>query len=188
MSGTSTPFGLIPTYHPSGILRPKAYKGGIASGLALPIFKYGPVLLATTGVLSPAGATGAFLGSFAGVEYTDATGRRLHSPGWIANTAASDIVAYVWEWPDMIWRIQANGSLPLTSRGDSANFVNPNTGNATTLFSTTQISTALAGAGNTAQLQIVDAFEAIDNLFGDAFTTVLVKIAQPQRAAPFVAV
>ena len=191
MSATSAPYGLIPTYHPSGIIRPKAYKAGILTGLATSIFKYSPVLMQTTGFLTIAGGTGKFLGSFAGVEYTDATGRRLHSPGWVSGTTATDITAYVWEDPDMIFRIQSDGSLAQSSRGDEANFANVGTGNATTLFSTAQISSALAGVGVQAQLQIVDKFEsnlAGGNDFGDAFTDVLVKIAQPQRAAAFVAI
>ena len=188
MSQTSTPYGLIPTYHPSGILRPKAFSGGITSGLATALFKYSPVLMQTNGTLTIAGATGAFLGSFAGSEFTDANGRRQFSPGWIAGTVATDIIAYVWMWPDMIFRIQANGSLALTSRGDEANFANVGTGNATTLYSTAQISTTLAGAGVTAQMQIIDKYNSQQlggNEFGDPFTDVLVKISQPQLARDY---
>ena len=187
MSATSAPYGLIPTYHPSGIIRPKAYSGGILSGLATALFKYTPILMQTTGFLTVAGATGAFLGSFAGVEYTDATGRRQHSPGWISGTVATNIIAYVWQDPGIIYRMQANGSLAQSSRGDEANFANVGTGNATTLYSTAQVG-ALVGVGVQGQVQVIDKFESISNDFGDAFTDVLVKISQSQINAPYVAI
>jgi hypothetical protein len=194
MSQVSAPYGLIPTYHPSGIIRPAFYGRGIVSGLAANLFKYAPVLLQTDGTLTVAGATGAFLGSFAGCSFTDAFGRRQHSPAWISGTVGTNIEAWVWDDQETRFRIQATGPLPLSARGDEANLVGPGTGNATTLYSTAQISTVLAGAGVQAQLRIIDKYETVFNDWSDsdpvagAFTDLIVKIAQSQLAAPFVAV
>ena len=77
MSATSTPFGLRPSFHPSGLDRAVALAGGIASGYNTGILKGQPVALDTSGNIIAATAGSAFQGAFAGHEFTDTTGRRL---------------------------------------------------------------------------------------------------------------
>jgi hypothetical protein len=82
MSSTSAPFGLRPAFHPSGLDRAQALANGITSGYASNILKGQPVQYGTTansgtlGTIIAAGTTGAIAGAFAGVEFTDTTGRR----------------------------------------------------------------------------------------------------------------
>ena len=81
MSSTSAPFGLRPAFHPSGLDRAQALAGGIPSGFATTIYKGQPVRYQTTviggtiGTITPAATTGAWVGAFSGVEFTDKIGR-----------------------------------------------------------------------------------------------------------------
>ena len=87
MSAVNAPFGLRPAFHPSGLDRAQALANGIASAYATDILKGQPVKLNTSGVLVVAAASDAFQGAFAGVEFTDTTGRRRVSNYWPASTA-----------------------------------------------------------------------------------------------------
>jgi hypothetical protein len=82
MSLTSAPFGLRPAFHPSGLDRAQALANGIVSGYATDILKGAPVRYNSTagtsvaaGTITNAAASGAWSGAFAGVEFTDTTGR-----------------------------------------------------------------------------------------------------------------
>ena len=83
MSATSAPFGLRPAFHPSGLDRAQALAGGIASAYGSDILKGQPVKYnpsAGTIVIATVGAV--YSGAFAGVEWTDTTGRRRISNYW----------------------------------------------------------------------------------------------------------
>lgn len=188
MAAVAAPYGLIPHYHPSGIIRPSVYGRGILSGFVTSLFKHTPIALQADGTIGLPGVGLELLGSFAGVEFTDAFGRRQHSPGWVAGTVATAIVAYVWDDPEITYRIQANGGVSLAARGDNADFVNPGAGNTTTLYSTAAISIV---TGATGQLRVYDKVESVNNDWFDsdpvsgAFTDLVVKIAESQLAADF---
>ena len=66
MSATSAPFGLRPSFHPSGLDRAVALAGGIASGYNTGILKGQPVALDTSGNIIAATAGSAYQGAFAG--------------------------------------------------------------------------------------------------------------------------
>ena len=128
MSATSAPFGLRPAFHPSGLDRAQALAGGIASGYTSDILKGQAVkYVAATGNIQPVTATtDDFSGAFAGVEWTDTTGRRRVSNYWPANTAyqTGSCVAYFYNDPNIIYEIQADGSVAQTSIGADANLSN----------------------------------------------------------------
>ena len=184
MSATSAPFGLRPAFHPSGLDRAQALAGGITSTYSSNIFKGQPVLYsASAGVIIPVTTTGAWSGAFAGVEWTDTTGRRRVSNYWPASTAGTAIVAYFYNDLNIVYEIQANGSLDQTSVGDQANLSNTTSGSNTTGLSQCPLSTTLAGAGNTAQMLIRDLAPYPDNAWGDAYTVVRVTINKSQYNA-----
>ena len=87
MSSSNAPFGLRPAFHPSGLDRAQALANGIASAYGTDILKGQPVKLNSSGNLVVAAAGDAFQGAFAGVEWTDTTGRRRVSNYWPASTA-----------------------------------------------------------------------------------------------------
>ena len=182
MSATSAPFGLRPAFHPSGLDRAQALAGGILSGYTSDILKGQPVKLNSSGQLNVAAAGDSFQGAFAGVEWTDTTGRRRVSNYWPASTSyvAGSCVAYFYNDPNIVYEIQAAGSLAQTAIGDMADLSNTTDGSTTTGLSQCTLSTSLAGAGNSAQMLIRDLAPYPDNAWGDAYTIVRVTINESQ--------
>lgn len=194
---TLAPFGLRPTYHPSGRAVATAYPGGITTGYAVSIYRNTPVYLDTdlaTSQIRVAAASGAdFIGSFAGVEYTDGQGRRIYTPFWVASTAATDITAYVYDNPVTVYEAQADGSLAQTSIGDQANFsltsgYTVGAGNTTTGNSSCALSTTLAGAGVQGMVRIINKSFIVGNDWGDTYTRVWVQLARNQYVSNKVAI
>ena len=185
MSATNAPFGLRPAFHPSGLDRAQALANGIASAYSTDILKGQPVKLNTSGVLVVAAAGDTFQGAFAGVQWTDTTGRFRVSNYWPANTAfvTGSCVAYYYADPAIVYEIQAAGSLAQTSVGDQADLSNTTAGSTTTGLSQCTLSTSLAGSGSTAQMKIVDLAPYPDNAWGDAYTIVRVQINKSQNQA-----
>lgn len=188
MSTLSQPFGLRPVRHPTGLVRATVYPGGISTGYASDLFFQAPVIWETSGYLAVAGTTGSILGSFAGVQWTDATGLPRISQNWPALTAGTEITAYVNDAPGTRYYIQANGSVAASAVYDQANLVNPTTGNSITGMSTAAMNSTLRGAGNTGQLRIMGLALLADNDWGDTYTVVEVEIAAHQLVAQVAAV
>jgi hypothetical protein len=184
MSATNAPFGLRPAFHPSGLDRAQALANGITSGYSSSILKGQPVKYVTGGVIQPAAAGDAFVGAFAGVEFTDTTGRRRVSNYWPASTAyqTGSCVAYFYADQNIVYEIQADGSLAQTSLGDEADLSNVTAGSTTTGLSQCTLSTTLVGAGNSAQCRIIDIAPYPDNDWGDAYTIVRINISEYQFA------
>lgn len=185
MSSTNAPFGMRPAYHPSGLDRATALAGGIASAYNTDILKGSPVKLDTGGTIVVAAAGDSFLGAFAGVEWTDTTGRRRVSNYWPANTAyqAGSCIAYYYDDPRIVYEIQAAGSLAQTAVGDMADLSNTTAGSTVTGLSQCTLSTTLVGAGSSAGMRIVDLAPYPDNAWGDAYTVVRAVINESQYQA-----
>ena len=197
MSSTSTPFGLRPAFHPSGLDRAQALANGIVSGYASAILKGQPVQYGTTansgtiGTILPATTSGAIAGAFAGVEWTDTTGRRRVSNYWPASTAyqAGSCVAYFYNDNNIVYEIQADGPMAQTTIGNEFPFSNITAGSTTTGLSQCTLNAAGAvGNGVQGQLRVVDLSQNVDNAWGDAFTVVRVVVSQSQFFGAFTAV
>jgi hypothetical protein len=182
MSATSAPFGLRPAFHPSGLDRAQALAGGIVSGYTSDILKGQAVKYVTGGVIQPVTSTEAFVGAFDGVEWTDTTGRRRVSNYWPANTAyqTGSCVAYFYADQQIVYEIQADGSLAQSSIGDEADLSNLAAGSNVTGLSQATLSTTLAGAGNTKQMRILDLAPYPGNAWGDSYTIVRANISNYQ--------
>ena len=190
MSATNAPFGLRPAFHPSGLDRAQALAGGITSGFTSNILKGQAVkYVAASGVIQPVTGTEAFAGAFAGVEFTDTTGRRRVSNYWPASTAyqAGSCVAYFYNDQNIVYEIQADGIVAQTSVGLEANLTTANltAGSTTTGLSQATLSSTIQSTGVQAQMQIVDLAPLVDNAWGDSFTVVRAIVARPQVAAIF---
>jgi hypothetical protein len=185
MSATSAPFGFRPVFHPSGLDRAVALAGGIASGYNTGILKNQPVALNSSGVLIIATAGSAFQGSFAGVEYTDASGRRQINNQWPANTAyqAGSCIAYYYSDPLIVYEVQADATLAQTSIGDQANMSNATAGSTFTGLSAATLSNSLAGSSAVGDFRILDIAPYADNAWGDAFPIVRVQVSRSQFVA-----
>lgn len=184
MSATNAPFGLRPAYHPSGLDRATALADGILSTYSTDILKGQPVKMATTGVIQVAAAGDAFLGAFSGVEFTDTTGRRRVSNYWPASTAyqTGSCIAYYYDDPNIVYEIQADGSLAQTSIGAESDLSATTAGSTTTGLSQCTISTSVVAAGSGAQMRIINLAPYPGNAWGDSFTIVRATVAKHQYA------
>lgn len=194
MSATNAPFGLRPAFHPSGLDRAQALANGIqavstsgnvSAGYATNILKGQPVKMDTGGYIVVAAAGDSFLGAFAGVEWTDSTGRRRVSNYWPANESfqVGSVVAYFYNDPNIVYEIQADGTLAQTSIGAEADLSNTTAGSTTTGLSQCTLSSTLAGAGNSAQMRIIDIAPYADNAWGDDYVIVRAIINESQYQA-----
>jgi hypothetical protein len=189
MSSTSAPFGLRPAFHPSGLDRAQALANGIPSAYNTAILKGQPVRYQTTaiggtlGTILPATTSGAWVGAFAGVEWTDTTGRRRVSNYWPANTAyiTGSCVAYFYNDQNIVYEIQASASMAQTTIGNEYNFSNVTAGSTTTGLSAATLDAASAvGSGVQGQMRVVDLAPYVDNEWGDTYTIVRVVCANSQ--------
>ena len=194
MSSTNAPFGLRPAFHPSGLDRAQALAGGITSGYATQILKGQPVAYsASNGVIVPITANStnaAWSGAFAGVQWTDTTGRARVSNYWPANTAytAGTCVAYFYNDNNIVYEIQADGSMAQTTIGNEYLFTNVTNGSSTTGLSQATLGASTAvGNATQGQMRVVDLAPYVDNAWGDAYTIVRVVNSNSQMFGAFTA-
>lgn len=188
MSATSAPFGLRPAYFPTGLERAQALANGITSGYATNILKgqavqYSPNAGVILPVLDTTTNSGLVSGAFAGVEFTDTTGRRRVSNYWPASTTGTEIVAYFYNDQQIVYEIQTDATMAQTSIGNEANLSNFTAGSTTTGLSRMTLSASLVGSGSAAQFRIVDLAPYPDNNWGDPFVIVRVQVSKPQFVA-----
>lgn len=107
MANANSPNGFTPIRHKTGgQLSTNPYS--IASAYNTDIGAGDPVQLTGTGkniALSEA-TNEDNIGVFAGCEYTDASGQRQWSERWPANTVATNIIAYVYDDPFIVYEAQ----------------------------------------------------------------------------------
>ena len=209
MSSTSAPFGLRPAFFPTGLERAQVLANGIPSGYGSNILKGQPVSYGqsansgTNGTIVPSQApasnaattlTGQYTvtGSFQGVEFTDTTGRRRVSNYWPASTttlSGSTTNAYFYNDLNIIYEIQADGSMAQTSVGGEYLFTNITAGSTTTGLSAATLGSATAVSnGNQGQMRVVDLCQNVDNAWGDAYTIVRVQLSGTQFYGQFPAI
>lgn len=183
MSSTSAPFGLRPAYHPSGVVRPAIQT--ILTGYASNILQNQPVKIVPSstgeGTIAAAAIGDRFIGSFQGVEFTDADGRRRVSNKWTASTAATDIVAYVTRDPAIVYEIQSNATVAQTDVGKQCDFTTITAGSTVTGLSALMLD--VSSATTNASLRILGASPGPDNAFGDSYVILQVNISEHQDVA-----
>lgn len=191
MSNTvNAPFGLRPSYSPSGVIRPTAFT--IASGYASNIFQNQPVRIApatgggeTEGTIVASAVGAALIGSFQGVEFTDSDARRRVSNRWTASTTATELVAYVTLDPTIFYEVQSNAALNVADIGKQYD-LSAIAGNTTTGLSTQALDVASAAANGSVRL--VGITPGPDNAFGDTFVIAQVQVSEHQFVANVAAI
>lgn len=187
MTATNQPFGMRPVDTIGGVYGKFSVQSAvIASGATDNFYTYQPVRYTTSGTIAPLSTgTEAFIGVFLGVQYTPANGRPVVLPNWAANTVlqtGTQAIVYFTDDPNIIYEIQAAGSIAQTAIGDQANPQNLTDNNGLG-YSQCRLSTTLAGAGSTGRLRILDKGLQVDNDWGDSFTIVQVQISDHQFVA-----
>jgi hypothetical protein len=163
MANVDAAFGFVPLRHMSGYA-PRANKYTITSGLAENIFTGDAVILAADGTIQPAAATEVnIIGVFGGCSYTASDGSYVYSEYWPTGTVATDIIAYVYDDPYIVFKAQSAGTPAQTNIGNCADIV-AGAGSTTTGTSGFEISGTMAAG--TAQTKIVAIYDAPENSFG----------------------
>jgi len=192
MSATTEAQGFRASYHNSGRITAKAYT--IASGFNQNIFQGDPVklvdagtiqLATTDGTRSGSAAATNNLGIFAGVQYDDALGRPTLSPFWPASATATNVVAFVYDDPEIIFQVEypnpSPGTTVQTAVGEECDWTVATPGGSTaTGLSSTSLTAIQVGTG---QYQITGIAGGPNNLITDAFVKVSVRINEHQYKA-----
>lgn len=181
MTTTSAPFGLKPSFSPSGTLRPGPSLYSIASGYATAILQNQPVKIHTDGTIQAAAIGDRFIGTFQGVEYVGTDGKLHESNQWIASTAGTNIIAFVTWDPSIVYEIQANATMTIANIGEQYDCTVITAGSTVTGLSQMMLDVASTAAN--AGLSVIGLTPGPDNAWGDAFPIVLVRISEHQFVA-----
>ena len=170
MASSATPYGLKAV----NLIGGQSYAGStrqikIASGYGTNIFNGAVVSIVAGGTIElvttngdnstpfPAGTIGVFVGC----TYTDpSTGQITFNQYWPTGTVASDAKAYIVDDPDVVFQVQAAGSVTQADLGQNTHF--------DAVDATTATTSGFA-------FRIVDFVDGPESTVGDAFTDLLVK-------------
>jgi len=192
MATTAAPYGLRPV----NLIGGQPYAGStrsikIASAYAANIFYGDPVYIhsdgtlrkavVTTSVTTP--ATSGVVGVFVGCAYTDPNLKiPVYKQYWPTGTVASDAYAYVVDDPDVVFQVQADGTVPQTALGNNI-ALNAASGDTLTGNSTTSAVYNSYDVTATLPLRIVGFVDSTTSTVGDAYTDLLVKWNMPNAVS-----
>ena len=173
MANVDAAFGFVPVRHMSGNI-PRANQYTIASGLAENIFSGDLCIIDANGQITPHTATEVNnIGVFAGVSYTASDGSYVYSQYFPTGTTATNIIAYIYDDPYIVYKVQSAGSPAQTNIGNCADVV-AGAGSTTTGQSGFEISGTMASG--TATCKIIGLYDSPDNAFGtNAIMEVLIN-------------
>ena len=163
MANVDAAFGFVPIRHLSGNA-PRANKYTITSGLAENIFTGDLCIITADGVVTPHTATETNnIGVFAGVSYTASDGSYVYSQYWPSGTTGTNIIAYIYDDPFTVYKVQSAGTPAQTNIGNCADVV-AGAGSTTTGISGFEISVTIANSAATCK--IVALHDNPNNAFG----------------------
>ena len=180
MATSATPMGAEPTdtLSASGSFTGKVRHMKIASGYGTAIFYGDFVKLVAAGTVEKSAITTSVVagtvGIFVGCSYTDPTSNQLtFNQQFPASTAASDIMAYVVDDPDLVFRMQGDGSIAQTGLGNNVSLVST-AGSTSIGRSKNAVDASTIATTNTLPARIVEFVEGPSSTVGDTYTDVLV--------------
>jgi len=168
MANNNSAFGCKPVRMMGGA----PYSGGqsryrIASGATTPIFQGDLVTQLTAGVIGRHAASGTvpIVGVFNGVRYTDPSTSepvfKNHYPGSIA---ASDIVAFVIDDPNVVFEVQADAAMPVADLFGNFDIVDGSpVGDTSSGISNTELDVGTGATTATLPLKALDISQDPDN-------------------------
>lgn len=180
MTTTSSPFGVRPVWHPSGVIRQTEILNGVASGYATDIFTGTPVKYTTDGTLIvTASGADSTVGSFAGCEFSSA-GKYFVLPYWPASQTYDTLGParfYLTDDKGIVYEGQANATVAATARHEGINLAAAPSpaGSVYTGASFQSLNATVTGA-TPATYTIQDLAPYENNAWGDAFPILRVTI------------
>ena len=163
MANADAAFGFVPVRYMSGsTIRTNKYT--ITSTLAENIFSGDLCVLTSDGVITPHTATETNnIGVFAGVNYTASDGSFVYSEYWPTGTTATDIVALVYDDPQIVYKCQSAGSPAQTNIGNCCDVV---AGAGSTLTGQSGFELSGTMAAGVASCKILALWDSPENAFG----------------------
>lgn len=148
--------------------------GSTAAALRGNLARFNATTTATT-VTSTGGGFG-FVGVFMGCTYTDPTYGKVFRQTYVAGNAATDIQAYVIDDPDVLFQVQADGTLAQTTLGTNAALIQTVAGTNTYVASGVALQASSVATTSTLPVTIVDFVNSATSAIGDTYTDVIVRI------------
>tara|TARA_R110000744_G_scaffold181017_3_gene300010 strand:+ start:582 stop:1169 length:588 start_codon:yes stop_codon:yes gene_type:complete len=180
MATTATPMGAEPTdtLSASGSFTGKVRHIKIASAYDTAIFYGDFVKVVSSGTIERSAVTTAVvagtLGIFVGCSYTDpSTSQLTFNQQFPADTAASDIMAYVVDDPKLIFRMQGDEAIAQTGLGNNVSAVNT-AGSTSIGRSKNALDGGSVATTNTLPLRILEFVDGPTSTVGDTYTDCLV--------------
>ena len=180
MATSATPMGAEPTdtLSASGSFTGKVRHMKIARGYGTAIFYGDFVKLVAAGTVEKSAITTSVVagtvGIFVGCSYTDpSTNQLTFNQQFPASTAASDIMAYVVDDPDLVFRMQGDGSIAQTGLGNNVSLVST-AGSTSIGRSKNAVDASTIATTNTLPARIVEFVDGPSSTVGDTYTDVLV--------------
>ena len=180
MATTATPMGAEPvnTLSASGSYTGKVRHLKIASAYDTAIFYGDFVKVVAAGTIEKAAVTTSVvagtIGIFVGCSYTDpSTSQLTFNQTFPADTAASDIMAYVVDDPKLVFQMQGDEAIAQTGLGNNVSAVST-AGSTTIGRSKNALDGGSIATTNTLPLRIVEFVDGPTSSVGDAYTDCLV--------------
>jgi len=162
MANVDAAFGFVPIRHMSATGSVYTNKYTIASTLGENIFT-GDLCVIAAGYVTPHTATEVQnIGVFGGVSYTASDGSYVYSEYWPSGTTATDIIAYIYDDPYIIFKAQSAGSPAQANIGNCCD-VEASAGSTTTGQSGFELSGTMAAG--TATCKIIALYDQPENAF-----------------------
>lgn len=181
MATVASPYGLKPVGNSiSAAYNQKLKKFNITSAYAANIGYGDPVVPVTAGTIqrdtmTTAATAPGCVGVFLGCSYTDPNNlQKIFKQYWPTGTVATDATAYVFDDPEGVFMIQADGTLAQTALFANAAIVSTAPSTATG-NSRIALQASSIAATTTLPLRIVGFANSPTSAVGDAFTDVFVR-------------
>ena len=179
MPSSATPYGAMPQAGLScnGSFTGKVRHIKIASAYDTAIFYgYFVKLVAAGTVEKDAGTTSMTpVGIFVGCKYTDPNSKNLtFTQQWVADTSASDAVAYVMDDPNILFQMQCDGTAAQTVLGSNC-AITQTAGSTSIGTSKNTVDISTTATTNTLPVRIIDFVDGPNSGVGDSYTDVIVK-------------
>ena len=126
---------------------------------------------------------GVIRGVFAGVSYVDANGEQQFRTSWTASTVATNIIAFVWDDPDIIFSIQADEDIVAGDFNNKVDYIHATSVNG---VSRVELDSSNIGTGDALKILARDDSVSPNNL-GENFTKVLVMIREHEMLSTYTA-